>query len=196
MDLSAILKTDTALFHWINQARHPGLDSIMPVLSDFSVLLYFLVPFLVWRLWKGSSEERLLWCAAIIAVILSDMLCARVLKPIIGRVRPYEALDGIYVFKGGQWLVTDAAFRAAHSGTLAWPSCHAMNTWTAAGFITAWQRWRGAGVILLALLVCWSRIYLGVHYPMDVAGGAIIGLIFGYLCFMFAEFVISHVVAE
>ncbi len=196
MDLSALLKADAVLFQWINQARNPALDIVMPVLSDFSSLLCFLAPFLVWRFWKGSSRERLLWCAAIIAVLLSDLLCARCLKPVLGRPRPYEILDGIHVFKGDRWLVTAPAFRAAHAGTLSWPSCHAMNLWTAAGFVTAWQGWRGTGVMLLALLVCWSRIYLGVHYPLDVAGGAVLGMIFGYICYRLGEFMTRLVDAE
>ncbi len=196
MDLSAVQHTDTELLLLINHFRSPVLDFIMPVLSDFSILLPVLVPFLTWRFWKGSNRERLMWAAAVVAVGISDFMCARVIKAVAARPRPYQVLDGIYLFKSSHWLVTDAAYRAGISGTLAWPSCHAMNMWTAASYITVWWGKHGIPVMVLAALVCWSRMYLGVHYPLDVCGGALIGILWGVVVFKTIEFLVSRNSAE
>ena len=196
MDLSALLKFDTALLIDVNHARSPFLDVVMPVISDFSMLVPVLVPFLAWRLYKGDSRERILWICAVAAVAMSDLLCSRVIKEIVGRPRPYEVLDGIYLFKSSRWLITDPSFRAGISGTLAWPSCHAMNMWTAASYLTTWWGRRAIMVIIFAFLVCWSRLYLGVHYPLDVAGGILIGILEGFLIFRGVEFLISRYGAE
>ncbi len=189
--LKKLLDFDTTLFMAINHCRTPFLDTVMPAISDFRILLPFLIPFLAWRFYRGDKRERILWAAGIAAVAASDLLCARVIKEIVGRARPYEVLDNINLFKSSRWLVTDPALRAGISGTLAWPSCHASNMWTAATYLTAWHGWKSTPVIILAILVSWSRLYLGVHYPLDVAGGAVTGLLIGIGMWKAAGFLIS-----
>ena len=196
MNMSHLLDFDTWLLLLVNHARSPFLDWIMPVLSDSRMLLPILIPLLAWRMWKGDRRERLLWAGAVIAVAMSDVLCARVIKQIVGRPRPYEVLDGIYIWKQSRWLLTDPAFRQSVSGTLAWPSCHSMSMWTAASYLTLWWGKRGIPVIILSLLVCWSRMYLGVHYPLDVTGGAILGILLGFTAWKGAGFLISRIFAE
>ena len=192
MNISTVLDFDTHLLLLVNHARSPFFDWIMPILSDFRMLIPVLVPLLAWRLWKGDRRERLLWIGAVAAVGISDMLCARVIKELIARPRPYEVLDGLHVLKHSKWLVTDAAFRQAISGTLAWPSCHSMNMWTAATYLVLWWRKRAVPVVILAILVCWSRMYLGVHYPLDVAGGALIGTLLGFTAWKTAGFIADY----
>lgn len=196
MNLASIQHADTELLLLINHFRFPLLDTIMPVLSDFRMLLPLLVPFLAWRFWKGDCRERLLWAGAVAAVAASDLLCSRVIKIMVGRPRPYEIVTGLYLFKHSRWIVTDPAYIAGVSGTLAWPSCHAMNMWAAASYITAWQGRRGIWVMLLALLVCWSRMYLGMHYPLDILGGTITGTLLGLACWKAVQFLISRYAAE
>ncbi len=196
MIVSAITDFDTHLLFLINHARCGFLDVAMPVLSDFKMLLPVLVPFLAYRLWRGDNRERLLWIVVIAAVAFSDVLCAKVIKVLVGRPRPYEVHDGLYVYRHSRWMVTDPAFRAGISATLAWPSCHATNMWTAASYLIAWWGRRAVPVALLAVLVCWSRIYLGVHYPLDVAGGTVLGIILGISFWKAGSFLILENSAE
>lgn len=196
MDLAVIEHADKELLLLINHFRSPTLDVLMPVLSDFKMLLPILIPFLAWRFWKGDRRERLMWAGAVIAVAASDLICARIIKTMVGRPRPYEMVTGLYLFKHSRWILTDPAYLAGVSNTLAWPSCHAMNMWTAASYITAWQGMRGLAVMALAVLVCWSRLYLGMHYPLDVLGGALIGVLLGSAACRAATFLISRYTAE
>jgi len=192
----SLVNSDTTLLFLVNHARSPFLDWVMPILSDFSMLLPVLVPFLAWRMWKGDRQERLFWIGAVAAVAVSDLFCARIIKELVGRPRPYEVLDGLYRFTRSGWIMTDPVYRAGVHGTLAWPSCHSMNMWTAASYLTAWWGRRAVPVIILAVLVCWSRLYLGVHYPMDVAGGAVFGTVLGIAFWKTTGFLISRSNAE
>jgi len=73
-------------------------------------------------------------------------------------------------------------------------SSHAANTFGIAMMLLMWVKRRWFGVILMvwAALVSYSRIYLGVHYPGDVIGGAIWGVLCGWLMFLLFKFVIEN----
>ena len=174
-----ILIFDKDLLFWINHSRNIFFDWFMPLVSDFNLLLPFLVIFILWRLWKGEKWERIAWCGGIIAVIVSDALCARVLKQIFYRPRPYADLDGIYFYKNSRFLISDPELRSHITNTLSWPSCHAMNMWTAASFLFSYSRLKGVYLAFFAIIVCYSRVYLGMHYPMDVTGGSLTGVLWG-----------------
>ncbi len=147
--------------------------------SDFSFWVPIIAVFIAYRLVKGNNSERLMWLLGILLVITSDMLCARFLKPLFGRIRPYEALDGIYLFKHSKWIITDPLFRKTIAGTLSWPSCHAANCWSVTFYLLGTKGRHGIFFAPVALLVSYSRIYLGVHYPLDCLGGLLTGAIWG-----------------
>ncbi len=177
---------DRAILLAINHWRTPFLDMVMPWFSDPDTLLFVLAPILAWRLVAGDNRERCFWIGAVAAVLLSDMICARILKPLVGRPRPFTRIDGLYVLKNG-WILTTPELRANWHASLSWPSCHAANMWTATGFALRVYRPLGWALGVIAALVCYSRVYLGVHYPADVAGGALLGLAFGWACARIAE---------
>ncbi len=185
--LHFIHQLDVALFFTVNHARSPFLDAIMVHLSDFKFFFPFIAAFILYRMIKGSNRERIMWIVGIVAIVTSDALCARVLKPFVGRMRPYVDLDNVYLYKSGKWILTDPGFRIAVKKSFSWPSCHSTNMWTAAFFIYGWNRVYAIPVFILALLVSYSRIYLGVHYPLDCLGGFLVGLVWGSLLVFIAK---------
>nr|WP_246325430.1 phosphatase PAP2 family protein [Dissulfurirhabdus thermomarina] len=178
--MDAILRADRALFLCLNHARNPVFDWLMPALSDLKLFLPVLVPVLAWRLWRGGRRERVMWLGLVAAVVAADLACARLIKPLVGRMRPYVDLDGVWVASGWKWFVTNPTIRAYAGPSLSWPSCHAANIWTAGAYLARWRpRW-WPGLLPLALAVSYSRIYLGEHYPLDVLGGALLGAAWGW----------------
>ncbi len=175
--LNTIHQADISLFFLINHARSPFLDKLMVKVSDFGLFAPFIAVFIVYRLFKGTNRERVMWIVGIVAVVSSDALCARLLKPLFGRLRPYEALDGVYLFKHSKWIITDPQFRKTIAGTLSWPSCHATNCWAVTFYLLGTKRRFGLLFAPIALLVSYSRIYLGVHYPLDCLGGILVGAV-------------------
>ncbi len=177
--MKGVAGLDRALLVAVNGFRPPFFDWLMPVVSDFGFFLPFMAVFIAWRLWKGDKWERLAWCGGVMAVIASDAMCARVLKPLVGRPRPYEVVDGIWFYKHSRFILTSPEVRSHIEDTLSWPSCHAMNMWSAASFLFSYSHVRGVALAILAALVCYSRVYLGMHYPVDVVGGAVTGILWG-----------------
>jgi len=171
-----ILEIDRELFYLINHWRNPLFDVVMPWFSDLALWLPVAVPFLVWRLIKGDKRERIFWFFLIIGIVATDFVCARLLKPLFGRPRPYLVLDHVYIFKHGVYkLLTHKGVEQGMRLSLALPSCHASNCSFFAAFLSMEYKKALPFAILIVVLVGYSRIYLGAHYPLDIMGGAVVG---------------------
>ncbi len=174
-------EVDHQLLLLINHTKSPFLDWAMPLVTEIGSVVPLLLLFITWRLYKGDNKERLFWIAGIVSIILADAMCARLLKPVFARPRPYNVLDGIYIYKKGAWLMTTEELRNGLKLKFSFPSCHAINTWTAAGYVSMFHRKAGLALALIAFFVSYSRIYLGVHYPGDVFFGSLSGIFVGLL---------------
>ena len=157
---------DTQLFHWVNPRMNCAwLDVVMPWLSGnqfFGPILFISAALLIW---KGGPRGRLCVFFAAVAIMLSDGVVCNLLKETLHRPRPFLTLADVHVPDG---------IGRTTSGSM--PSSHAAN-WFAASLVTFVFYRRSLFFMLpMALLVSFSRIYNGVHYPADVVAGAIVGL--------------------
>lgn len=168
-----LIDLDKKLFALINgEWTHPLLDQAMPVLTDLHKYLWFvagLIPFLV-AIWVFKFKTRAIKTLILIALAigLSDAVSYRLIKPYVDRPRPQ--LSGVPVH-----LLTHP-----HTGK-SFPSNHAANNFSAATVLSFAHPPLAPLFFAIAFIVGYSRIYVGVHFPFDVLGGALLGILIATL---------------
>jgi undecaprenyl-diphosphatase len=165
--LERLLFLDAAARAWATTHHAPWADFLM---AAFSLMGRGGLVWLVIGAMAAIRRPRLLpllWQVAL-AVLLTHVMVDLVLKPSIARSRPFDA-------------ILDARVVGARPTTYSFPSGHSASA-VAGAFVTTLMLPR-ARVLLwaLAALVALSRIYVGVHYPLDVGVGALAGLAVGVL---------------
>ena len=167
---------DAALLLWINSFHSPFFDQFMNLVSGKWVWVPMYVGiFIVLAMRLGFKPKLVAILATIgVALFFSDFVCAEVIRPIFNRPRPTQLGSGICHlvhivdnYRGGDY---------------GFPSCHASNSFMLA--TTAALLFRNKILstffFLWALAMCYSRAYLGVHYPGDLLAGAVWGTIVAF----------------
>ncbi len=157
---------DTSVFFFINHTMsNPIFDWLMPFLTNLNRHWETLVVVSILWLWlmiRGGKRGRTAGILLVLAIIVSDQFSSSVLKHFFGRLRPCHVLQGVR-------LLVDCG-----SG-LSFPSSHAVNNFAGATILSHYYRKYAWGWFTFASLVALSRPYIGVHYPSDIVGGALIG---------------------
>jgi undecaprenyl-diphosphatase len=183
----AWLSLDIRVFRYLNGGpiKNPFFDMLMPVITDLT--RWRVVLLLVWAglVIIGGSKGR--WAALMLIpiIVASDQLSSQVLKPIFGRMRPCEALGGINLWHGPEgWIVTPAEVVGGYKTSFSFPSSHAANITSSMLFLAfAYRRWMALPLTVM-VLVSFSRIYVGVHWPLDVAMGMVLGALIAILVYI------------
>ncbi|MFK7811804.1 MAG: phosphatase PAP2 family protein [Maribacter sp.] len=174
--LEEILKYDKEVFLLLNNLGSETWDGFwMFITNKFSSIpLYLLLLFLSYKQ-MGIKKTAALLVVAILMITATNGL-ADFFKYGIQRLRPCFDADVNELAR----LVKDSC-----GGKFGYFSAHAGNTMAVAAFfsILLKGKYRHIGIFLLvwALLVGFSRIYIGVHFPLDVFTGMVMGLFFGWL---------------
>ncbi|MEO8886674.1 MAG: phosphatase PAP2 family protein [Mucilaginibacter sp.] len=171
-----LLQFDRHLFHIINHdMANAFFDWIMPYMRNprFWIPLYiFIIAFCLWRYKKTGAIIIILLA---LSAGFADFTSASLIKPAVQRVRPCR--DPVTA-------LTDINPVGCGTG-YSFPSTHATDHFAMAAFLVLvfyknW-RWIALWATLWAGIICFAQVYVGVHYPLDVTGGAIYGILVGSL---------------
>jgi len=177
--LDALVAADVAVFQVLNRPW-PGGDAVMWWVSRTRTWIP-LHALLLWQVWQWSGRSGRRFAAALVAVAVcvatTDAVSSRLLKPGVERLRPSHDP----ALAASVHLVTPPGADAPYTGgRYGFVSSHAANTAGVAVLVGgllggAWT----AGLLAVSLLIGYSRIYLGVHFPLDVACGMGLGAAVG-----------------
>ena len=171
----ALLEFDQFLFHALNGLNYPQfLDHFFNLVSDlhrYSLVKYGFLPAICLLLFLKYRFKALKVLLGLTLVVAStDLLSYRLIKPMVQRSRPMQT-EGVTVKLRTEKSPADYSF----------PSNHAMNTMAGAVYLSLlFPTW--AWLLLgYASLTGFSRVYLGVHGPLDVLGGWFMGSLVAWL---------------
>lgn len=159
---------DLTVLYFFNHTLSCGfLNKFFSIITD--VHNWYIAYVILWGIcfFKGGKKGKIIAISVIFLIVISDQFGYRILKEYFGRIRPCNALGDLNLPTGP-------------TGTFSFPSNHALNNFAIAIFFSRFYKDLKWVLFITASLVAISRVYLGLHYPSDILGGAIIGLVIGY----------------
>ncbi|MCD6379342.1 phosphatase PAP2 family protein [bacterium] len=178
---------DTKLFRFINtRLANPLFDTVMPVITNFNKSKIILL--LVWSalVMFGGSKGKWAALALIPLLVASDQISSNIMKPLFQRLRPCEVLGSVHFWQSGSdWITTPAKVTKSYKSSLSFPSGHAANITASMLFLGLVYRKLLAPFLVIAAIVSFSRIYVGVHWPLDVAAGISLGVLLAVVAYYF-----------
>lgn len=178
--LQQLAQADTETLLWINGMHCELLDYFMTMVSYRFTWIPLYASFLL-VLAKNFDRKTVLTTllAVVVVVLLCDQTASGLLKPMVGRLRPSNPDNPI---SGMVHIVN--GYRGGRYG---FPSSHSANSWGMAflGMYLARNRKLNVFLAFWATLMCYSRVYLGVHYPGDILTGFVIAVAMSSLTYLF-----------
>ncbi|WP_439882915.1 phosphatase PAP2 family protein [Pontibacter sp. MBLB2868] len=166
---------DKELFVYLNDMQSPFWDTVMVFVSEKLVWIPFYLGIIAYLVWRYRRQSVLMLLMAIVAIGLADFVASGIFKPFFLRLRPCHdpsLAEFVNLVKGC-------------GGQFGFMSSHASTSFALAVFLNLIlsDRYIIFKIVLVAwaVVVSYSRIYLGVHFPGDVIGGALLGSFLAYL---------------
>ena len=167
---------DLPVLDWIQMhLQSEFLDTLMPIITMFGdggifwiacAVILMLIP-----------KTRRIGLGMAFALAMGLVVCNLTLKPLIGRIRPYDLQADLGVTIK---LLVDAQH------DFSFPSGHTIASFEACTVLLLGSRKLGIPATLLAILIAFSRLYLYVHYPTDVITSVVLGILFGIIGWLLA----------
>ena len=161
--MDAIFQFDSAILLWIQDSLRGGvLTPVMTVITHLGDKGIFWILLTLALLILRKTRPLGVVCA--VSMVIGLIVTNLIIKNWVARIRPYELIQGL------ECIVKKA-------DDFSFPSGHTTNSLACAWvlFRRAPRKW-GVAALVLAILISLSRLYVGIHYPTDVLGGAVIGI--------------------
>lgn len=170
---------DLPILDWIQaNLQSPLMDKIMPIITMFGDAGIFWIACAL--LLMVFPKTRRIGFGMGIAMAMGVLICNVTLKPLVGRIRPYD-----YQIQelGRTWenLLVGGKLLVEMPHDFSFPSGHTIASFEACTVLMLGNKKLGIPATLLAILIAFSRLYLYVHYPTDVIASVILGTIFGII---------------
>lgn len=181
--LETLQSWDASLLLVINGLHNSFFDSFMYLYSGRFIWVPMYAA-LLWVMYRtfGWKKALIIALGVALTIFIADSSCAKILRPIFERPRPSNLESPIahlvHIVNGKR------------GGAYGFPSCHAANTVALAVLMSLLLPRRQLVITIFAwsLLTCYSRSYLGVHYPGDLLFGATVGTLAAVLCYWLIRF--------
>ena len=168
--LHSLLSFDRNVFYFINHSlANPVFDFIMPIIRNKFTWIPFYIFLIIFCIVKYKINGIYILLILIASVGLSDLISAHMIKPFFHRLRPCnDQAEAAYIID-----------RITCGSGFSFVSSHAANHFTIAAFIMSLfgQRWKWVKPLafIWAFLICVAQVYVGVHFPLEVLAGGLIG---------------------
>ena len=163
--MDAIMSFDSSILLWIQQSVRA--DFLTPVVKVITHLgdkgAFWILVTLALLIYPRRKTRRLgVFCG--VSMVVGLLVTNLIIKNWVARIRPYELIQGLECI-------------VAKADDFSFPSGHTTNSLACAWvlFRKAPRKW-GVPALVLAILIALSRLYVGIHYPTDILGGAVIGI--------------------
>ena len=165
---------DLPILDWIQaNMANPFLDKIMPIITVLGDAgIFWMVCAAVLAI---SKKYRRIGFGMAIAMMMGLVVCNMILKPTVGRIRPYD-------FQESLGVTINLLIEKQHD--FSFPSGHTIASFEACTVMLLGSKKLGIPATILAILIAFSRMYLYVHYPTDVIASVILGTLFGVIGYL------------
>ena len=174
---SLAVSFDLPILEWIQANLQSGfMDFIMPIITVFGDAGIFWM--VCAALLAIFPKTRRMGLGMGIAMAIGLVVCNMTLKPLVGRIRPYD----FQMLHYGK----EIALLIHEHGDFSFPSGHTIASFEACVVLLLGDKRLGIPATILAFLIAFSRLYLYVHYPTDVFASIILGTIFAFVGYALA----------